>query len=135
MTYVNQTLYGIGRGNCLPACVASLTGIPLADIPHFVLEHEDWLQPLYTWLRERGFFALAVNVEAPHFPLPINRDCIFVVQVPGLTDDAHAVLGRILTDPGEVMNGMIVHDPGGKLAGMADAALVRAVIYIVKMDA
>ena len=49
MKPVDQTLFGEGRGNCLPACIASVLELPLEAVPHFVLE-DDWVGALQTFL-------------------------------------------------------------------------------------
>lgn len=53
---VDQTLFGHGVGNCWPACIATITGIPLEEIPNFcVLYGDQHGAEALKWLRPRGF--------------------------------------------------------------------------------
>ncbi len=56
MRRVDQTLFGVGVGNCWPACLATITGIPLENIPNFCqLYAEDrWYLKAVEWLRPLG---------------------------------------------------------------------------------
>ena len=57
MNLVDQTLFGAGNGNCFPACIATLTGIPLDVIPNYCATHGDnaWYRAFALWLRPYGF--------------------------------------------------------------------------------
>ena len=48
-----QTAFGDPDGNCFEACLASITGMPLADFPHFL--EDGWFGDYDDWLRERGW--------------------------------------------------------------------------------
>jgi hypothetical protein len=50
---VMQTAFGDPDGNCFEACLASITGMPLADLPHFL--EDGWFGDYDNWLRERGW--------------------------------------------------------------------------------
>jgi hypothetical protein len=59
---VDQTLFGDKNGNCFPACVASITGIPLEEIPNFCVEHpgdNEWFRAFAKWLGSRGWAPIA----------------------------------------------------------------------------
>lgn len=43
------------QGNCLQAAVATLLGLPLDDVPHFVESPGDWVQDMVTFAREHGY--------------------------------------------------------------------------------
>lgn len=47
-----QTVVDKERGNCLQAAVASFLGLPLDDVPHFVL-HKDWEARFLRFMREK----------------------------------------------------------------------------------
>jgi len=50
-------------GDCLTACVASLTGEPYEDVPHFA-QHVSWWSYMRRWARARGAdFACIVPVD------------------------------------------------------------------------
>lgn len=50
---IRQTTFGDPDGNCLEACFASLTGIPLGEIPHFL--NDGWFGLYCRWFRKRGW--------------------------------------------------------------------------------
>ena len=85
-TYQTQT--GTGEdgtdiGNCLVASIATITGTPIADIPHFVEQYlevfsttvqamtgDDWLTVLagaQIWLTDQGFSSAAVEQSPAQF--------------------------------------------------------------------
>jgi hypothetical protein len=46
-------------GDCFSACVASLIGVPLSDVPVFVdVGDSGWHDACVEWLRARGYGAL-----------------------------------------------------------------------------
>lgn len=53
---VDQTLFGDKNGDCFGACVATITGLPLAEIPNFCVLHSDdtWYVEFANWLGTRG---------------------------------------------------------------------------------
>lgn len=60
LTRVDQTTFGTPRGNCFAACVASILGLDVADVPNFCYLYEDveWYEKFLEWLKPRGFGAL-----------------------------------------------------------------------------
>lgn len=63
---VMQTKFGDPDGNCLEACYATITGIPLDDFPHFL--SNAWLFHYRNWLREHGwhlFWAKSGTCDVP----------------------------------------------------------------------
>lgn len=59
-TMQKQTLFGEGNGNCFAACVASLLGVDLSDVPN--LNHQDldkdgsyWIWRWNKWLGKLGY--------------------------------------------------------------------------------
>lgn len=53
-----QTIFG-RDGNCLAACVATLFGVDLADVPHFCeLDDGSWHRRLVEWCRPRNVYPL-----------------------------------------------------------------------------
>lgn len=63
MIRVTQTVFG-ADGNCLPACVASILELDIAEVPNFCAGQFDgsWLRRMADWLAERGFSAVHVSV-------------------------------------------------------------------------
>ena len=65
--FVDQTTFGYGRGNCWSACIASLLGLPVEDVPNFcsdehVGQHGNWLLATQKWLAELGFGCLLLDL-------------------------------------------------------------------------
>lgn len=61
MTPVQQSRIG-PDGDCLPACVASILELPLAEVPHFnLLFGKDWESGLRLFLRRFGLDAVLVE--------------------------------------------------------------------------
>lgn len=71
LTRVDQTTFGIPRGNCFAACVASILGldVPVPGstvistcdcVPNFCYLYEDteWYEKFLEWLKPRGLAAL-----------------------------------------------------------------------------
>lgn len=65
MIKVDQTTFGTGIGNCLPACVATITGIPLGEIPNFcnIYPEGKWYQKFIEWLRPLGLAPWSVQLD------------------------------------------------------------------------
>lgn len=70
MLPVNQTLFG-EQGNCFPACISTITGIPLAEIPNFcaLYGRDAWFEHYAKWLNERGFAPMSFNYDVGVDPL------------------------------------------------------------------
>jgi hypothetical protein len=51
-------------GNCTQAAVASLLGLDLNEVPHFILI-DAWLEYLVTWAALRGWTILRYNPDRP----------------------------------------------------------------------
>ncbi len=66
MIHVDQTLFGNKNGNCFPACVATITGIALEEIPNFCVTHDDatWYRAFALWLRPRGYTPVSFVFES-----------------------------------------------------------------------
>jgi hypothetical protein len=62
MTPVDQTIFRSGAGDCLRACVATITGIPLEQIPNFCAEPDAWYERFSSWLSSRGFAPYSVGL-------------------------------------------------------------------------
>lgn len=73
---VFQTRYGAPAGNCTEACIASILGVPLEDVPDLYKECRrealdgNWFRVLNDWLKPRGL-ALARVALLPDRGLPI----------------------------------------------------------------
>lgn len=60
MRRVDQTEFGVGKGNCFAACVATILGLDIESVPNFCGEHEDdkWYMEFVNWLAVRGLAPL-----------------------------------------------------------------------------
>jgi hypothetical protein len=65
---VDQTLFGDKNGNCFPACVATVLGIPLDEIPNWCVEvpGDDgaWYRAFAKWLNARGLAPVSFNFKS-----------------------------------------------------------------------
>lgn len=63
---VDQTTFGNPLGNCFAACVASLLGLPVKEVPNFCYLYEDaeWYDEFLKWLKPRGWAALTQEFGA-----------------------------------------------------------------------
>lgn len=128
---VHQTLFGgieappAERGNCYPACLASILGVPLEKVPHFWAEHETVAEgwaAIRAWLRSVGGYSTVTydwsvfREHLEHWQLVVGESaCIFSGASPR-GDYQHAVVGR-LTDTGWEL----LHDPHPSGAGIVGA--------------
>lgn len=64
MIPVQQTRVG-SDGNCWPSCIASILEIPLAEIPEFSREPEQWLVDVQEWLAGLGLYYVQVKPNDP----------------------------------------------------------------------
>ena len=107
MTPVDQTKFsGPGSvGNCFPACVASITGIPLDEIPNFCERPEEWFADAMAWCALRGWALSPENDDE----LPDGKPCI--ASGPGPRGKRHSVVW---------MDGKMIHDSHPSRAGLVD---------------
>lgn len=102
---VNQTVYGLTpegkvNGNCFPACVASILGLPLEQVPFFTTESQDaQLADANRWLKQ---FRLQLVMEPNLGEFPLNQYYIIRGSSPRFPGYFHMVVGK---------DGRIVHDP------------------------
>ncbi len=94
MIAVVQTKFGDPDGNCLEACIATITGIDLVEIPHFL---DDWFEAYSAWLRLRGWCAAWWDSGAGSVPPGVA-----IAAGPGPRGLRHSVVVR---------DGNAVHDP------------------------
>lgn len=65
MIAVDQTTFGSPHGDCLPACLASILHLSIADVPRICEAGEGWLARLADWLRPRGLAPLLLAGGPP----------------------------------------------------------------------
>ena len=64
-TPVDQTKFGKPEGNCLPACIATLIGIPLESIPIFG-DGPGWYSKVEGFVRSQGFELIRLDNSGAH---------------------------------------------------------------------
>lgn len=140
---VHQTLFGNieaapeERGNCFPACVASILGIPLAAVPHFYGPDgpsndgaECW-EKVLDWLQARGWTAFGWEWplhEGWHRAL---SGAVVIVSgaSPRFANSQHAVVGQLDGRGGW----RLVHDPHPEGSGIAgEPTFVELVLPLVQ---
>ena len=100
MNRVDQDRFGWPHGNCMAACVATVFGLELADVPD--LARPDWLSVLTHFAADKG---MSVTACAWHIPSPWPA----IAQGPGPRGHRHAV----------VMQGnWMAHDPHPSRSGL-----------------
>lgn len=102
------------KNDCVRQCVASITGIPLSKVPHFVKKAEEkkvrWTFLLAKWLKRRGFVFIWTSSDTV-------TSCSYaklLVCGTSMRGTQHAVVGVLKNkiDAGvECVNLKIVYDP------------------------
>lgn len=116
---VDQTLFGgpdgplDELGNCYPACLATIMGKPLSDVPHFyqdaALDQNVSAKAINEFAAENGYGTICLDFEAS-----VESGHLFpgaLVVISGLSPrgpHAHAVVGRLLDRGGRWE---LLHDP------------------------
>jgi len=105
---VHQTISGKlpnGKliGNCFPACVASLLGLSLDEVPFFSMKSQKaQLGEANKWLKPRGLVLMYIRNNRRH-QHPRGTDYYIIKGLsPRFKNAYHTVIGR---------NNKIVHDP------------------------
>lgn len=115
-------------GDCWRACIASVIGRPIAEVPHFVRDHGDegWFEATNAWLAEHvGQTFLyydgehAARAERRHEVTP--REYVLLDGKSPRGDWYHVVVADAVT-------GEVVHDPHPSRAGLASIAGVFALV-------
>jgi hypothetical protein len=106
LRFQDQTILSPETGNCFAACVATILGYPLADLPNFC--HQGmWWMGFQRWLDQRGLVAIEVNLQpAVLGTLTPGVPCILTGASPNNPGKLHSVVGVTAEDGFEY-----VHDP------------------------
>lgn len=128
MRPVTQTILTVPDGDCFAACVASLLGLPLEEVPNY--HGDDWWERWQGWFGERGVAPVFLHVEPgwswpgywignPRSPLGARHEDRDLVQ--------HAV----------VMRGReLAHDPHPRLDFLpaCDPSTIDEAIVLAPLD-
>lgn len=124
---VYQTNTTPGEGNCLSACLATLMGLRITDVPNFRKESENpvhMMQLVQEWLNDFDMYLLTIRVsldEIVHYPVPQLEDdyalCIAGGKSPNFEGVSHSVVGymkdvafHLYHDPNPASNGFKSYD-------------------------
>lgn len=99
---VQQTKFGDPDGNCLEACFASLTGIPLGEIPHFL--NAGWFGSYARWFLENGWHLLYWHGDETEAPVGYA-----IASGPAIRGLDHSTI---------YLNGKLHHDPHPSNSGL-----------------
>ena len=63
--FLKQTIFGDKKGNCFAACVASLLGRSLDEVPNFCTKYPavEWWDKFRDWLHEQGYEAIFLEFK------------------------------------------------------------------------
>jgi len=127
MKKIYQNKYGLVDGNCFEVCVATLTGIPLVEIPCFEGEDGSWIGAFFIWGKEKGY-----NITRIKDPLSGNIQISQKTRAIGI-DNTHAfIVNCNTTFSGKIMTTTfdLWHNP---LKGNNDIDVNKIiVIYIIE---
>lgn len=89
---VMQTKFGNDNGNCLTACLASLTGIPIEKLPD-LYSHSgiEWWDTLYAWCVENNYGLMLIKEGEQNRMLVLNQYGIGVAKLKNI-EVRHAVI-------------------------------------------
>lgn len=72
---IDQTRFGKPHGNCFQACLATVLGVDLEDVPNWNSYKDDsddaitdWFQPYQAWAHSLGFHLLMIRFEEGGLP-------------------------------------------------------------------
>lgn len=93
------------HGDCTAACIATITGIPLDEIPN---DHNNFYPAIIEVLDKHGWSFIEVGQKVYFWIFASLPDVLVIASVPSQTfeDRMHAIVVRVHNDRLEV-----VHDP------------------------
>lgn len=117
MMAIDQTIFGEG-GNCYPACLATLFGVPLDRIPNFCALYKGtrWAVEAQRWLVQHvgvSFITLHVQEKDEEGVLPLPDGAVGILAGPAARGHHHAVVAKYRNGACE-----IIHDPHPSRAGL-----------------
>lgn len=99
MIPIHQTRFGVGNGNCLLACVASILERPIESIPDFNEAGTGWFGEMYEWCLNEGIGLVLLNPCDLQSSLFFNLHAILIFDVPSVVPgiyerENHAVVAK-----------------------------------------
>ena len=103
MVPAQQTRTG-ANGDCFPSCLASILELPLAEIPEFSTEPDQWLADVQEWLATLGLYYVQVKPDDPALRAAFAQQGPLYHVIEGMSPRGgqHAVVGdrgRMVWDP------------------------------------
>ena len=127
MKPVDQTTFGVPKGNCFSACVATLLGLTIEQVPFFMGDPDEpghvWWDRFNGWLEARGLYALNFNVRDQETDASLPGFYILCGDSPA---GPHSCVARGRAHPSSV-----VHDPNPSRAGLLK---VDSIVVLVPLD-
>ena len=121
-----QTLTEPPHGNALQACVATVLGRPLADVPNFVAAADYW-QAMLDHARTLGLGLMKVPLGADGaLPFASTPGAFCIARGTSVRGNGHVVVGSVAADGVSLDVIHDVHPDGGGLVG----APVWAAFYV-----
>jgi hypothetical protein len=108
MKYIDQTKFG-KDGNCFAACVASLLGLVIEDVPCFDVPGKMWLRLFDEWLRGRDLAPIILWPKGGIIPSNVH----YIAGGKGPRGLPHSVI---------YLNGEMVHDPHPDRTGLLNVS-------------
>ena len=108
MTPVDQTRFGVGNGNCLAACLASLLNLRLDQVPD-VMAADDWWEQLCGWARGLGWALIHLDSDGEGLTWFWSQDGYWIAGGPCERGGRHACVYQ---------DGQLAHDPHPSRAGL-----------------
>jgi hypothetical protein len=114
-------------GNCMSACIASMIGIPLADVPNFCAEKDgSWSDRANAWLVQHGIQLLTFETDPVSWAPDYRRTVCIAGGKSPRGDWEHAVLWR---------EGQLFWDPHPDGTGFVGEPIDYTVVVLVDPEA
>lgn len=120
-------------GDCWRACIASITGCPIAEVPHFVRDHVDeWFEATNVWLAEHVgqtllYYAGEHTARADRRAEVTPREYVLLDGKSPRGPWYHVVVADAIT-------GEMVHDPHPSRAGITTISGVFALVAATRSE-
>ena len=113
-------------GNCYPACVATILGKELHEVPHFYATGYEWWDIL-GWAKEHGYSLLPFDLPIPDEWAQVFEGELAIVSGPSPRFEdgtMHAVVGRMTRKGWE-----LIHDPHPEGDGFSAPAVCVEIVF------
>lgn len=118
MKFLDQTKFGPKEGDCFAACIASLLGLDIDEVPDFGQGKKNWYRLFEEWLRCRRLAPLTVYGKSAIIP----KGVYYLAGGKSSRGIPHSVI---------YLNGEMVHDPHPDRDGLAE---VTDYLFLVPLN-